>query len=78
MFPTLREAGIDKHLADRARKFVAIPIDEFSEIVSDCRDRIEQEGEQVAGRSSGCTPLVSALANGKNAFLYGQTERPIR
>lgn len=32
--PTLSDAGIDKHLADRARKMAAIPNDEFDGIVS--------------------------------------------
>lgn len=45
--PTLAEAGIDKNLADRARKYAAIPETEFDGIVSGWRDRIEQENERV-------------------------------
>jgi hypothetical protein len=45
--PTLAEADIDKHLADRARKMAAIPVTEFDGIVSGWRDRIEQENERV-------------------------------
>lgn len=45
--PTLAEAGIDKHLADRARKLAAIPETEFDGIVTDWRDRIERENERV-------------------------------
>jgi phage N-6-adenine-methyltransferase len=45
--PTLAEAGIDKNLADRARKFAAIPEQEFNGIVSDWRDKVEQENERV-------------------------------
>lgn len=45
---TLAEAGIDKNLADRARKLAAIPETEFDGIVSDWRDRIEQENERVS------------------------------
>jgi hypothetical protein len=45
--PTLEAAGIDKHLADRARKMAAIPETEFDGIVSGWRDRIEQENERV-------------------------------
>lgn len=46
--PTLAEAGIDKNLADRARKLAAIPEAEFTEIVSDWRDRVERENERVS------------------------------
>ena len=45
--PTLAEAGIDKHLADRARKFAAIPEREFNDIVDDWRGRIAEENERV-------------------------------
>lgn len=44
---TLAEAGIDKNLADRARKLAAIPETEFDGIVTDWRDRIEHENERV-------------------------------
>ncbi|MHA6686886.1 hypothetical protein [Mesorhizobium sp. A556] len=37
---TLAEAGIDKNLADRARKFAAIPDDEFDGIVGDWREKV--------------------------------------
>ncbi|MET3790684.1 hypothetical protein [Aquamicrobium terrae] len=46
--PTLADAGIDKHLADRARKLAAIPEAEFTEIVSDWRERVERENERVS------------------------------
>ena len=45
--PTLAEASIDKHFADRARKLAAIPATEFDGIVTELRDRIEQENERV-------------------------------
>jgi phage N-6-adenine-methyltransferase len=45
--PTLSEAGIDKHLADRARKYAAVPAQEFEEILADRRDRIETENKRV-------------------------------
>ena len=45
--PTLAEAGIDKNLADRARKYAAIPEAEFNGIVSDWKGRVEQENERV-------------------------------
>lgn len=45
--PTLAEAGIDKHLADRARKMAAVPAPEFEAKISNFRQRVEQEGERV-------------------------------
>lgn len=44
---TLAEAGIDKNLADRARKFAAIPEEEFNETISDWRSRVADENERV-------------------------------
>lgn len=44
---TLSEAGIDKNLADRARKYAAIPSTEFEGILSERRDRLQQEEERV-------------------------------
>lgn len=45
--PTLNEAGIDKHLADRARKYAAVPEQEFESILADRRERIETENKRV-------------------------------
>lgn len=45
--PTLAEAGIDKNLADRARKFAAIPESEFDSTLTDWRARVEEENERV-------------------------------
>jgi phage N-6-adenine-methyltransferase len=45
--PTLAEAGIDKHLADRARKYAAVPEMEFESILADRRERIETENKRV-------------------------------
>ncbi|TFH41406.1 MAG: hypothetical protein E4H01_15045 [Lysobacterales bacterium] len=45
--PTLAEAGINKHLADRARKMAAIPEAEFNGIVDDWRGRVADENERV-------------------------------
>lgn len=56
--PTLAEAGIDKNLADRARKYAAIPEPEFNGIVSDWRGRVEAENERVT---------VNLLAAGSKA-----------
>ena len=45
--PTLAEVGIDKSLADRARKYAAIPEQEFNGIVSDWREKVEAENQRV-------------------------------
>jgi N6-adenosine-specific RNA methylase IME4 len=44
---TLAEAGIDKHLADRARRYAAIPLDEFDDIVLEWRAAIARETDRV-------------------------------
>lgn len=44
---TLAEAGIDKNLADRARKYAAIPEKEFEERIDDYRTRVAEEGERA-------------------------------
>ena len=45
--PSLAEAGIDKHLADRARKLAAVPAAEFEGMVGEWRGRVQQETERV-------------------------------
>jgi hypothetical protein len=45
--PTLADAGIDKNLADRARKYAAIPERKFESILTERRERIEQENDRV-------------------------------
>lgn len=44
---TLAEAGIDKNLADRARKYAAIPETEFNQRIDDYRERVVAEGERA-------------------------------
>ncbi|MGY4371844.1 phage N-6-adenine-methyltransferase [Bradyrhizobium sp. LB1.3] len=44
---TLPEMGIDKHLADRARKYAAVPEEEFEARVYDYRTRVQQEGDRA-------------------------------
>lgn len=56
--PTLEEVGIDKKTADRARKYAAIPEDEFNGIVGEWRERVEAENARVT---------VDLLAAGKKA-----------
>jgi len=45
--PTLEEVGIDKKTADRARKYAAIPEQEFNGIVGEWRERVEAENARV-------------------------------
>lgn len=45
--PTLNSAGIDKNLADRARKAAAIPKAKFDELVDNGRSRIQREAERT-------------------------------
>lgn len=45
---TLAEAGIDKNLADRARKAVAIPEDEFEALVANGRADVKRSAERAA------------------------------
>ena len=64
---TLAEAGIDKNLADRARKYAAIPEDEFNGIVNDWKGRVEQENQRVT---------VNLLAAGDRAAPASQPATP--
>ena len=64
---TLAEAGIDKSLADRARKYAAIPEDEFNGIVDDWKGRVEQENHRVT---------VNLLAAGDRAAPASQPATP--
>ncbi|WP_246725533.1 MT-A70 family methyltransferase [Beijerinckia sp. L45] len=45
--PTLAEAGIDKNLADRARRYAAVPEEKFEELLADRRKRIEHDNARV-------------------------------
>lgn len=45
--PTLAEAGITKHLADRARKYAALPPERFEGMMAQRRDRITHENARV-------------------------------
>jgi phage N-6-adenine-methyltransferase len=45
--PTLAEAGIDKHLADRARKLAALPVREFETRIDTWREQVSTEHERV-------------------------------
>lgn len=65
---TLAEAGIDKNLADRARKYAAIPEDEFNGIVDDWKGRVEQESQRVT---------VNLLAAGDRAAEQAKPVEPV-
>lgn len=45
--PTLSEAGIDKHLADTARKYAAVPEDQFEGMIGEWRSRVTEENKRV-------------------------------
>lgn len=45
--PSLADAGIDKHLADRARKIAAVPEKQFEGMVSEWRRKVNTENERV-------------------------------
>jgi N6-adenosine-specific RNA methylase IME4 len=49
--PTLAEAGIDKNLANRARKLHALPSSEFERVVADGRQAIERGVERQVLRA---------------------------
>jgi phage N-6-adenine-methyltransferase len=67
--PTLIEAGIDKHLADRARKLAAVPADAFEAHVAEWRER------GIAGQARVTTDLLfyGAQATARN-FRAGTGE----
>jgi hypothetical protein len=48
--PTLAEVGIDKALADRARKYAAVPQDEWEEELGEWRERVTEENNRVSTR----------------------------
>lgn len=48
--PTLAQAGIDKHLADKARKLAAVPKKEFEQELKDWRERVSSENSRVTTR----------------------------
>ena len=45
--PTLSEVGIDKHLADRARKLAAVPAAEFEGRVQQWRGEVREVSDRV-------------------------------
>lgn len=60
VLPTLAEAGIDDHLADRARKMAAVPEEKFNESLAGWRREVEASTERVtANLLQQSTPHVS-------------------
>jgi hypothetical protein len=58
---TLSEVGIDKNLADRARKLIAIPSVKFEEMVKDGRDQVHRSAEKRVTRQVGIDETRAAL-----------------
>ena len=67
--PTLSEMAIDKNLADRARKLAAIPEQEYETIVSDWREKVNEENERVT-----VNLLASADKHIRGTFGTGENE----
>lgn len=73
--PTLADAGIDKHLADRARKYAAIPEAEFNDNVTDWRGRVERENERVTvSLDTAASRHIYVAANSGNNEWYTPPE----
>jgi phage N-6-adenine-methyltransferase len=72
--PTLAEAGIDKHLADRARKYAAIPEDQFNDMIEDWRRRVETENERISVNltKAGGKHVRGTLGTGENEWYTPQ------
>jgi N6-adenosine-specific RNA methylase IME4 len=84
--PTLSEAGIDKNLANRARKLHALPSAEFERVVSEGREAIQRGVERQAMKAveiaaarkaydvrkerGGTVASLSALAGQRYAVIY--------
>ena len=67
--PTLSSVGIDKHLADRARKLSAVPEAQFEGMLGEWRERVADETERVTARSPRPAQAVPA---GCDARLPGE------
>jgi len=74
--PTLAEAGIDKNLANRARKLAAVPAKQFEELIDEWRARIFIETERVtvnllrAGERSRIVVVERPLPAGQFRLVY--------
>ncbi len=63
--PTLSEAGIDKKLADRARKLAAVPQDKFEELVGEWRGKASASDSRIAVSLTPQESADQAARNGK-------------
>jgi len=66
--PTLAEAGIDKHLANRARKYAAVPEEQFESILAERRDNIEAENKRVTVNLIEAAHIRGTLGTGENEW----------
>ena len=74
--PTLVIAGIDKHLADRARKYAAIPEQKFKSILTERRERV---GEMMAEqREADLLPEGRPKKNGSAADPFPMNSFQVR
>ena len=69
--PTLSEAGIDKKLADRARKLAAVPQDRFEELVGEWRGKASASSGRIA---VSLTPQESGEISAKAAARKARGE----
>jgi phage N-6-adenine-methyltransferase len=68
--PTLSDSGIDKHLADRARKYAAIPEHEFEARLAERRDAVEKANARVTVdlMAAGASHLRGTSGTGENEW----------
>ena len=76
--PTLAEAGIDKHLADRARKLAAMPLEKFEEVVDRWRDRALGDAVRVGMDVLAPTAHVSQNSGDNEWFTPAEYIEPAR
>jgi ParB family chromosome partitioning protein len=66
--PTLSEIGIDKNLAERARKYASIKEQEFNERVEKYRDAVVREGEKAKADLLAIGKTRGTLGTGENEW----------
>ena len=68
MPPTLAEAGSDKKLSARAQQYAAIPEKQFEGILSERRERIEQENQRVTVNMLEAAKIRGTQGTGENEW----------
>lgn len=77
--PKLSDIGIDKKLSSRAQKLAAVPEEQFETMLTDWRERVEQENERVTtnliragerARRDEELPRSIELPEGKYSVIY--------